>query len=122
MAKTDKKLGLVKISLQFYTAYFATSLLFSCLAAAKLVNTYFIMDIKECFDKFLEFSLISYDSFETIFNNKDAVYKEFTDYAISYCGQNKETIYKFFYGELIPACKEWIMDEKLEQINEDFND
>ena len=122
MAKTDKKLGLVKISLHFTTAYFATSLLFSCFAAAKLVNTYFIMDIKECFDRFLEFSLISYDSFETIFNNKDAVYKEFTHYAISYCGQNKETIDKFFYGELIPACKERIMDEKLEQINEDFND
>lgn len=69
------------------------------------------MDIKECFDKFLEFSLISYDSFETIFNNQDAVYKEFTHYAISYCGQNKETIDKFFYDELIPACKEWIMDE-----------
>lgn len=92
------------------------------IVAAKLVNTYFIMDIKECFDKFLEFSLISYDSFETILNNKDAVYKEFTNYAISYCGQNKETIDKFFYGELIPACKEWIMDEKLEALKDDFND
>lgn len=81
------------------------------------------MDIKECFYKFLEFSFIScYDSLETIFNNQDAVYKEFTHYAISYCGQNKETIDKFFYGELIPACKEWIMDEKLEALKDDFND
>lgn len=80
------------------------------------------MDIKECFDKFLEFSLICYDSFETILNNQDAVYKEFTHYAISYCEQTKENIDKFFYGELIPACKEWMMDEKLEQINGDFND
>lgn len=81
------------------------------------------MDIKECFDRFLEFSLIScYDILETILNNQDAVYKEFTDYAISYCGQNKETIDKFFYGELIPACKERMMDRKLEQINEDFDD
>ena len=80
------------------------------------------MDIKGVFDKFLEFSLISYGSLETILNNQDAVYKEFTHYAISYCGQNKETIDKFFYGELIPACKEWIMDEKLEALKDDFND
>lgn len=122
MAKTVQKLCFVKISLHLSTAYFATSLLFSCLAAAKLVNTYFIMDIKECFDKFLDYSLIDYSDFETILKWQDAVYKEFTNYAISYCGQTKETIDKFFYGELIPACKEWIMDEKLEQIKEDFND
>ena len=78
------------------------------------------MDIKECFDRFLDYSLIDYSDFETILNNQDAVYKEFSNYAISYCGQNKETIDKFFYGELIPACKDWIMDEKLEQIKDDF--
>ena len=80
------------------------------------------MDIKECFNRFLDFSLIDYSDFEKILNNQDAVYKEFSNYAISYCGQNKETIDKFFYGELIPACKYLIMDEKLEQIKEDFDD
>ena len=80
------------------------------------------MDIKECFDRFLDYSLIDYSDFETILNSQDSVYKEFSNYAISYCGQNKETIDKFFYGELIPACKDWIMDEKLEQIKDDFND
>ena len=80
------------------------------------------MDIKECFDRFLEFSLICYDDFETILNCQDAVYNEFSHYAISYCGQTKETIDKFFFGEIIPAAKEWIMDEKLEQIKDDFND
>ena len=34
----------------------------------------------------------------------------------------KECFDRFFYGELIPACKYWIMDEKLEQIKDDFND
>ena len=80
------------------------------------------MDIKECFDRFLDYSLIDYSDFETILNNQDAVYKDFSHYAISYCGQNKETIDKFFYGELIPACKDWVMDEKLEQIKDDFYD
>ena len=80
------------------------------------------MDIKECFNRFLDYSLIDYSDFETILNNQDAVYKYFSHYAISHCGQNKETIDKFFYGELIPACKDWIMDEKLEQIKEDFDD
>lgn len=80
------------------------------------------MDIKECFNRFLDYSLIDYSDFETILNNQDSVYKEFSHYAISYCGQNKETIDKFFYGELIPACKDWIMDEKLEQIKDDFDD
>ena len=80
------------------------------------------MDIKECFDRFLDYSFIDYSDFETILNNQDAVYKEFSNYAISYCGQNKETIDKFFYGELIPACKDWIMDEKLEQIKDDFDE
>lgn len=80
------------------------------------------MYIKECFDRFLDYSLIDYSDFKTILNNQDSVYKEFSHYAISYCGQNKETIDKFFYGELIPAYKDWIMDEKLEQIKDDFND
>ena len=80
------------------------------------------MDIKECFYIFLDYSLIDYSDFETILNCQDAVYKDFSHYAISYCGQNKETIDKFFYGELIPACKDLVMDEKLEQIKDDFND
>lgn len=80
------------------------------------------MEIKECFNDFLEHSLICYDDFDTILKYKDAVYKEFSHYAITYCGQNKETIDKFFYGELIPAAKEWMIDEKLEQIKDDFND
>lgn len=80
------------------------------------------MDIKECFNRFLDYSLIDYSDFKTILKYKDSVYKDFSNYAISYCGQNKETIDKFFYGELIPACKDWIMDEKLEQIKDEFND
>lgn len=80
------------------------------------------MNLWDCYYRFLDYSLVDYSDFETILNCQEEVYKEFTDYAISYCGQNKETIDKFFYGELIPACKEWMMDEKLEQINEDFND
>lgn len=80
------------------------------------------MNLWDCYYRFLDYSFIDYSNFETILNCQDAFYKEFTDYAISYCGQNKETIDKFFYGELIPACKELMMDEKLEQINEDFND
>jgi hypothetical protein len=79
-----------------------------------------MVDIKECFDRFLEFSLICYDDFETILKCQDAVYNEFTYYAITYFGIDKETIDKFFFGELIPACKEWMMDEKLEQIKDDF--
>ena len=80
------------------------------------------MDIKECFNRFLDYSLIDYSDFENILNNQDAVYKDFSHYAISYCGQNKETIDKFFYGGLMPACKDRIMDEKLERIKDDFND
>ena len=63
------------------------------------------MNLWDCYYRFLDYSFIDYSDLETIFNNQDAVYKEFTHYAISYCGQNKETIDKFFYGELIPACK-----------------
>ncbi len=80
------------------------------------------MNLWDCYYRFLDYSLIDYSDFETILECQDSVYKEFTDYAISYCGQTKETIDKFFYGELIPACKEWMMDEKLEQIKEDFDD
>lgn len=80
------------------------------------------MNLWDCYYRFLDYSLIDYSDFETILECQDSVYKEFTDYAISYCGQTKETIDKFFYEELIPACKEWMMDEKLEQIKDDFND
>ena len=80
------------------------------------------MNLWDCYYRFLDFSLIDYSDFETILACQDSVYKEFTDYAITYCGQTKETIDKFFLGELIPACKDWMMDKKLEQISEDFND
>ena len=80
------------------------------------------MNLWDCYYRFLVYSLIDYSDFETILACQDSVYKEFTDYAISYCGQTKETIDKFFYEELIPACKEWMMDKKLEALKEDFND
>lgn len=80
------------------------------------------MNLWDCYYRFLDYSLIDYSDIETILKCQAAVYKEFTHYAISYCEQTKETIDKFFYGELIPACKKWIMGEKLKQINEDFND
>ena len=70
--------------------------------------------------RFLEFSFICYDDFKTILENQDQVYKEFRQYAKEYYGFDETAIKNFFYGEIIPACKDWVMDEKLENIKDDF--
>lgn len=79
------------------------------------------MDIKECFQDFVDDSIIDYSDTHTIMAYTDEAYKDFKCYAIRH-GFDEQTIKDYFYGELIQNCKEWIMDEKLEQINEDFDD
>lgn len=68
---------------------------------------------------FLDFSFIAYDDVKTILHCKEQIFKEFSQFAKMRNFKQNE-IKNYFYNELIPACKEWMMDEKLEQIKDDF--
>lgn len=79
------------------------------------------MDINECFQNFVDDSYIDYSDTHTIMAYTDEAYRDFKFYAIAH-GFDEQTIKDFFYNVVVSYCKESIMDEKLEQINEDFND
>lgn len=79
------------------------------------------MDINDCFQDFLDDSIIDYSDTHTIIAFTDEVYNSFKCYAIKH-GFDEQTARDYFYNVVVSYCKECIMDEKLEQINEDFND
>ena len=78
--------------------------------------------MRECFHDFVDCScIVEYADLKYILIHHKTIYKQFKEYALTK-GFNDKQINNYFYGELIQNCKEWIMNEKLEQINEDFND
>lgn len=79
------------------------------------------MDINDCFQNFLEDSIIDYSDTHTIMAYTDEVYNRFKLYASRH-GFDEQTSRDFFYNVVVSYCKDSLLDEKLEQINEDFND
>ena len=79
------------------------------------------MDINECFQNFVDDSRIDYSDTHTIMAYTDEVYKGFKFYACRH-GFDEQTARDFFYNVVVSYCKESLMEERLEQINEDFND
>ena len=79
------------------------------------------MDINECFQDFVDDSVIDYSDTHTIMAYTDEVYKSFKHYAIRH-GFDEQTIKDYFYNVVVSYCKESLMDEKLEALKEDFND
>ena len=79
------------------------------------------MDINDCFQNFLEDSVIDYSDTHTILSYTDEVYNRFKLYASRH-GFDEQTARDFFYNVVVSYCKDSLLDEKLEQINEDFND
>lgn len=79
------------------------------------------MDINECFQDFVDDSVIDYSDTHTIMAYTDEVYKSFKFYAIKH-GFDEQTIKDYFYNVVVSYCKESLMDEKLEALKEDFND
>lgn len=78
--------------------------------------------MRECFHDFVEYSsIVEYAELKYILIHYKTIYKQFKEYALT-AGFNVKQINDYFYGELIPACKEWILDEKLEDLKDDFND
>lgn len=79
------------------------------------------MDIVDCFQDFIENSIIDYSDTHIIMAYPDEVYKSFKYYARRH-GFDEQTARDYFYNEVLTYCKESLMDEKLEAIKDDFND
>ena len=79
------------------------------------------MNINECFQDFLDDSLIDYSDTHTIMAHTDEAYKDFKCYAIRHWF-DEQTIKDYFYNVVVSYCKESLMDEKLEALKDDFND
>lgn len=79
------------------------------------------MDINDCFQDFLEDSIIDYSDTHIIMAYTDEVYKSFKFYAIKH-GFDEQTARDFFYNVVVSYCKESLVDERLEDLKEDFDD
>lgn len=78
------------------------------------------MNIVDCFLDFLEDRFpIGYSDLHEILKYQDECYRAFKSYALKQ-GFDEQTIKDCFYKDVISYCKDWVMDEKLEQIKEDF--
>lgn len=79
------------------------------------------MDIVDCFQDFIENSIIDYSDTHIILSYPDEVYTSFKYYARRH-GFDEQTARDYFYNEVLTYCKESLMDEKLDALKEDFND
>lgn len=77
------------------------------------------MNITDCFQDFIEDSIIDYSDLHTILQCQDDVYRAFKFYAIKQ-GFDEQTIKDYFYNDIIDYCKECVRDEKIESMKEDF--
>ena len=78
------------------------------------------MDINDCFQDFLDDSIIDYSDTHIIMAYPDEVYKSFKFYAIKH-GFDEQTARDFF-NTVVAYCKESLVDERLEDLKDDFND
>ena len=77
------------------------------------------MDINDCFQDFLDDSIIDYSDTHIIMAYTDEVYKSFKFYDIKH-GFDEQTARDFFYNVFVSYCKESLVDERLEALKEDF--
>lgn len=77
------------------------------------------MDIIDCFQDFIEDSIVDYSDLHTILQYQDECYRAFKFYAIKQ-GFDEQTIKDYFYNDIIDYCKECVRDEKIESMKEDF--
>lgn len=79
------------------------------------------MNIVDCFQDFIDDSIIDYSDTHLILSYPDEVYKSFKYYAFRR-GFDEQTSKDYFYNTVLSYCKESLIDEKLEALKDDFND
>lgn len=79
------------------------------------------MDIIDCFQDFIENSIIDYSDTHIILSYQDEVYKSFKFYALKH-GFDEQTARDYFFNTVVAYCKESLVDERLEDLKDDFND
>lgn len=77
------------------------------------------MDIVDCFQDFIENSIIDYSDTNIILSYSEEVYTSFKYYALKR-GFDEQTARDYFFNTVLAYCKESLMDEKLENLKEDF--
>ena len=77
------------------------------------------MNIVDCFQDFIEDSIVDYSDLHMILQCQDECYRAFKLYAIKQ-GFDEQTIKDCFYNDILDYCKEYVMDEKIESMKEDF--
>lgn len=77
------------------------------------------MDIVDCFQDFIENSIIDYSDTNIILSYPEEVYTSFKYYALKR-GFDEQTARDYFFNTVLAYCKESLMDEKLENLKEDF--
>ena len=74
------------------------------------------MNIKQCFQDFLDFSFVAYDV-HSILVNKNQIFREFSQFAKNRKFTHDE-IKNYFYNDLIPFCLDWEYQEKQSEIHD----
>mgnify|MGYP003405500393 CR=1 FL=1 len=79
------------------------------------------MDIVDCFQDFIENSIIDYSDTNIILSYPDEVYKSFKFYALKH-GFDEQTARDYFFNTVLAYCKDSLVDKKKKKIKEDFDD
>jgi hypothetical protein len=79
------------------------------------------MDIVDCFQDFIENSIIDYSDTNIILSYPDEVYTSFKYYALKH-GFDEQTARDYFFNTVVAYCKDSLVDERLENLKEDFDD